>query len=261
MAGVLGGGVWAVAVGMLVGVAVLLAAGPRGRSVHALTGRRGRGSRSWAGDPGAAGTDGGPGGVVVSQVRRWLAQLRGDSPGGAPSVQVSVTQVAGLLRAGMAPGPAWQSIGPVRVDPRGVPEAADLLTLVLAGRGPVRGVVVVAARRQVEAIVAACRLAAETGAPLAAVLDVIVETLVAASRAEQDRDAALAGPRSTARVLAWLPAIGVVVGTALGADPLGLVLDGGLGALALVGGLVLVGVGHRWTARLLARARTAGEPP
>ena len=248
-------------VGMLVGLAVLLLSGPRGRSVRALTGRRGWGRRSWAGDSHLTGTGGGPAAGVVHRVRRRLAVAGGDASGGAPSVQVSVTQVAGLLRAGMAPGPAWQSIGPVRVDPRGVPDADDLLALVLAGRGPVRGVLAVAARRQVESIVAACRLAAETGAPLAAVLDVIVETLVAASRAEQGREAALAGPRSTARVLAWLPAIGVVVGTALGADPVGLVLEGGLGALAIVAGLVLVGAGHRWTAHLVARARAAGEPP
>lgn len=170
-----------------------------------------------------------------------------------------MTQVAGLLRGGASPGQAWQLLGDVRVDRIGTPDEDDLLALVTGGRG--RAGEVDRARRQVAAIVAACRLAGEVGAPLAAVLDAIVGTLVSAARAESERAAALAGPRSTARVLAWLPGIGAVLGMALGADPLGLFVAGGLGAAAPVAGLVLVGVGHRWTTRLVARARAAGEPP
>lgn len=233
-------------VGVLVAAAVLLVAGPRGRATRSLR-RGGSAERSWG-----------------SRALGSFGVARAARPGGPPSVQVIVTQVAGLLRAGVAPGRAWQSVGRVRVDPRGVPDAEDLIALVGTGRPLVGGAAAAAAaaaRRQVAAIVAACRLAAETGAPLAAVLDVIVGTLVAAARAEQERAAALAGPRSTARVLAWLPGIGAVVGMALGADPVGLLLAGGLGATAPVVGLALVGVGHRWTVRLVARARAAGDPP
>lgn len=251
-------------VGVLVGAAVLLLAGPRGRAARSL--RRGGGpgwaKSGWSGGQATGGVETAPrAGSWASSVPGRLGLARASRPGGPPSVQVIVTQVAGLLRAGVVPGRAWQSVGQVRVDPRGVPDAEDLIALVVAGRGMVRGAAAATAQRQVAAIVAACRLAAETGAPLAAVLDVIVGTLVAAARGEQERAAALAGPRSTARVLAWLPGIGAVVGMALGADPLGLLLAGGLGATAPVVGLVLVGVGHRWTTRLVARARAAGDPP
>lgn len=256
LAGMLDVGPWEVAVGALVGMSVLLVAGPRGRSVPGVAGRRwGRGAE------GSRAAGGAGGGALGRRLGWWPGLPWGAGTSDAPSVQVVVTQVAGMLRAGMAPGQAWQSVGQVRVDPRGIPDADDLVALVVAGSGPVRGTVTAAARRQVAAIVAACRLAAETGAPLAAVLDVIVGTLVTAARGEQERAAALAGPRSTARVLAWLPGIGAVVGMALGADPLGLVTAGGLGATAPVVGLVLVGVGHRWTTRLVARARAAGDPP
>ena len=264
-AGVLGVGPGEVLVGCLVGAAVLLAAGPRGRAARSLRrgGGSGRGNGRRSVGQVVVGVETEPGEWSwVSRALGWFGLSRAARPGGPPSVQVIVTQVAGLLRAGVAPGRAWQSVGQVRVDPRGVPDAEDLIALVVAGagRGPVRGSAAAAARRQVAAIVAACRLAAETGAPLAAVLDVIVGTLVAAARGEQERAAALAGPRSTARVLAWLPGIGAVVGIALGADPLGLLLAGGLGATAPIVGLVLVGVGHRWTTRLVARARAAGDP-
>lgn len=239
---------WSVVIGVLVGCAVLLAAGPRGR------GTRGTGRVAGGGRPGAG---------VLARMRRALparfASPPGSATGAAPSVQVLVTQVAGLLRGGVAPGQVWPMVGPVRVDPRGVPDADDLAALVVAG--PLRGAAAVTTHRQVAAIVAACRLAAEVGAPLAGVLDAIVGTLEAAARAEHERAAALAGPRSTARVLAWLPGIGAVLGMALGADPVGLLLAGGLGAMAPVLGVVLIAVGHRWTARLLARARDAGEPP
>lgn len=240
-----GVGWWAVAAGVLVGCAVRVLAGPRGRPVAGVVGRalRPRSDR------------------VPGWLRKVLPGRLGGTRTGAdrPSVQVVVTQVAGLLRAGVSPGAAWQMVGQVRVDRLGVPDGDDLTALVAAGA--VRAVDVAQARRQVAAIVAACRLASEVGAPLAAVLDAIVGTLVGAARSEAERAAALAGPQSTARVLAWLPAVGAALGTALGADPLGLFLAGGLGAVAPVVGLVLVGVGHRWTTRLVARARAAGDPP
>ena len=245
---VMGAGLWAAVVGVLVGCAVLLAAGPRGRAgrgVGRVTGRAGRGTVA----------------RVTQRLLGPFGSRAGAPPAGAVSIQVVVTQVAGLLRGGIAPGQAWQMVGQVRVDPRGVPDADDLTALVTAGARPARGAAAVTVRRQVAAIVAACRLAAEVGAPLAAVLDAIVGTLAAAARAEHERAAALAGPQSTARVLAWLPAIGAVLGMALGADPVGLFLAGGLGAVAPLVGVVLVGVGHRWTRRLVARARAAGDPP
>lgn len=251
---------WAVVVGVLVAAAVLVAAGPRGRG-RGVVGRRGA---VWGSERVGEGHDRASGsGDEAVRRSRWLPAWwpwGGVQRGGAPSVQVTVTQVAGLLRAGIAPGQAWQSVGRVRVDPHGVPDAEDLAALV-TGRGLARGTATRAAQRQAAAIVAACRVAAETGAPLASALDVIVGTLVAAARADQERTAALAGPQSTARVLTWLPVFGAVIGTALGADPVGLLMGGGLGAAPALAGLLLMAVGHQWTRRLVARARAAGEAP
>jgi tight adherence protein B len=161
-------------------------------------------------------------------------------------VRVAVAQVAALLRAGAPPGAAWSRALGVSVDPAGTPDEADLVTLV-GGPAPAR------------ALVAASRLAGDVGAPLGGVLEAVSATLVAEAEARAEREAALAGPQATARVLLWLPVAGVLLGWALGADPLATAADGGAGTAAVGLGLVLLALGRTWTARLVAAARAAGE--
>jgi tight adherence protein B len=163
---------------------------------------------------------------------------------------VAVAQVAALLRSGSDAASAWTTVLGVRCDAAGVPRVGGLRTW-----GP--GAVDV---RQVGGMVAAARLAAEVGAPLARVLDDVGEALAAADDARAERDAALAGPLATARVLLWMPAAGVGLGYALGANPVGTLLGGGLGTLSLALGAVLLEAGRRWTRILVGAARRAGEP-
>ncbi len=102
-------------------------------------------------------------------------------------------------------------------------------------------------------LAAAWQVAALTGAGLAAAL----EQLATAGRAddEQRRRLAvqLAGPRATARLLAALPAFGLLLGSALGAAPLRVLLGTPVGWGLAVLGAGLDGLGLWWTARL-ARA-------
>jgi len=102
--------------------------------------------------------------------------------------------------------------------------------------------------------VAAARLSDELGAPLSGVLDRIASAVAADEEAEDERRAALAGPRATARVLAWLPLLGLLLGGLLGADPVGVVLSGGLGTMAAALGAALLLLGRWWTGALLRRA-------
>lgn len=218
-------------VGMLVALAVRAALGPTGRPAAVLG----------TGDRPEPGMERGPIGTAGGARRR-----RRDGTSVSAAV-VAVTQVAALLRSGLPPGRAWEAVG-VRCDPRGVPDADD------AAR-------VLGAARVVPAVVAGVRLAADVGAPLAAVLDDVVEATVAEDAARVARETALAGPRATARVLAWLPGAGVLLGYALGADPVGVLLSGGIGTVALLAAAVLVLVGRRWTTSLVRAARAAGEEP
>jgi tight adherence protein B len=112
------------------------------------------------------------------------------------------------------------------------------------------------------ALLAAGRLAARTGAPLADVLDRVGGAMARDAEAAGQRTAALAGPRATARVLAWLPASGVLLGFALGADPAAVLLDGGAGTMLLVLGALLTAAGQVWSRRCVRAAlRAAGAEP
>ena len=102
--------------------------------------------------------------------------------------------------------------------------------------------------------VAACwEVAMGSGAAMSPALRMLARGLRAEQAHRREVAATLAAPRATARLLALLPGVGILMGTGLGVDPLGLLLGTPLGAVLLVtgGGLALVGM--IWTERL-ARA-------
>ena len=101
---------------------------------------------------------------------------------------------------------------------------------------------------------AACWVVGEgSGAGLAAAVD----RLVAAARSDEEvrREvvAALAAPRATAQVLAVLPVFGMVLGTALGAQPVAWLTGSVLGLAVLAAGVAAAVAGVLWTGRI-ARA-------
>jgi len=156
-----------------------------------------------------------------------------------------VPAVAATLRAGATPAVAWQRGWGVR-SRDGIPEWADVLPR-CAGDSAAAS-----------AVLAAAQLAAATGAPLAMVLDRVGVALAEEADIAGQRRAAFAGPRATARLLAWLPAFGVLLGMALGADPLGVLLDGRAGSGLLAGAGALSWCGWRWSRRVLRSAAAAG---
>ncbi|WP_402462731.1 type II secretion system F family protein [Isoptericola aurantiacus] len=215
------------AAGALVGAAVWCATAPPGRRAEELADRSAR-----------------P--VVRRRLPTW--RKRGNRRGGEDPVRVAVALVVGLLRSGTPPGAAWSRALRVPTAHDGVPEIETLTR-------------VVGDRSGAAAVVAAARLSRDVGAPLGGVLEAVGAALVARAEARADREASLAGPRATARVLLWLPALGVVFGAALGADPLATATDGGFGTAAVVLGLMALLAGRWWTGRLVTAARAAGEVP
>ncbi len=188
-----------------------------------------------------------PGAMLLARLRPLLRSRAVGSASEGERVRVVVAQVAALLRAGAPPGAAWTRAAGVPVDGLGVPDAEALAAVV--GAGPAR------------AVAAATRLALTVGAPLGRVLIGVSDTLAAQSEADAEREAALAGPRTTARVLLWLPAAGALLGGALGADPIATATDGGVGSATVGAGLLFLAVGRWWTARLVDAARRAGDGP
>jgi tight adherence protein B len=219
--------------GFLAGLALVLAAGPRPRPVvdRAVTGRRGT-TRSTA--RGAR-----------------FGRLRGRPAPDGHDLTAVLAEVATQLRAGTTPARAWSRSLDTSV-PDGVP-TVDQLVATEPGSDST------GLRARAAAAVVATRLAADLGAPLADLLDRVGAALAVEAELESDRRTALAGPRAWATVLSWLPVLGLLLGAALGADPLAVLLGGGLGSvLGGLGVLLLLG-GRFWTTRLLARAADAGS--
>lgn len=92
-----------------------------------------------------------------------------------------------------------------------------------------------------------------TGAGLAAAVEALATTARADSAAHRELVAGLAGPRATAALLAGLPTAGVLLGTALGADPVAFLLATATGRACLLGGVLLVAAGTVWTERIAER--------
>ncbi|MFI8926889.1 type II secretion system F family protein [Streptomyces sp. NPDC053474] len=183
--------------------------------------------------------------------------------------------LAGEVRAGRQPGEALRTAteGPTagRADPRATGptlsggslrqglggEWAGVLAAARFG-GDVPGALREAAREPgAEGLLglAACwRVAVDRGAGLATGL----ERLEGALRAERDQRsdlrAQLAGARSTAVLLAGLPALGLLMGSALGARPLRVLLHTGAGFGCLLVGGLLEGAGAWWALRIMRKA-------
>jgi tight adherence protein B len=98
---------------------------------------------------------------------------------------------------------------------------------------------------------AARRLADETGAPLADLLDRIEGDARAADRARAAAVAQAAGARVTALLLAALPVAGIGLGYGMGFDPLAVLLHTSLGAVCAVTAIALQVAGLAWSQRLI----------
>ena len=98
------------------------------------------------------------------------------------------------------------------------------------------------------------RLATGRGIPVAQLLRAARDELDHAERHRAATTAALAGPRTTAMVLAALPLAGMLMGAAMGANPVGLLTSGGIGGVLLVVGTALVCAGTVVSRVIIERA-------
>ncbi|AVH61261.1 MULTISPECIES: type II secretion system F family protein [Streptomyces] len=166
--------------------------------------------------------------------------------------------LAGEVRAGRQPGEALLRAAR---DSGGLGEAQAFVLAAARFGGDVPGSLTDAARQPgADGLVglAACwRVAVDRGAGLAAGLDRLEGALRAERDQRADLRAQLAGSRSTAVMLAGLPVLGLLLGTALGADPLHVLLHTGPGLGCLLAGGVLEGVGLWWALRIVRGAETA----
>ncbi|GII81223.1 hypothetical protein Sru01_62050 [Sphaerisporangium rufum] len=105
---------------------------------------------------------------------------------------------------------------------------------------------------------AACwHVGVSVGGGLAAMVEQVGLSLREQEEHRAEVRAQLAGPRSTARLLAVLPLLGLALGAALGLRPLSFLFGGPAGLGCLLAGVALDLAGLWWIGRLVARAGPA----
>jgi tight adherence protein B len=100
----------------------------------------------------------------------------------------------------------------------------------------------------------AWRLGEQSGAPLAGVLARVAADVAAAADQRRASAVALAGPRSSAVMLAGLPILGLGLGSAMGAAPVPFLITTGAGRVLCCVGVLLDVAGIAWMRRILRRA-------
>jgi tight adherence protein B len=103
-------------------------------------------------------------------------------------------------------------------------------------------------------VASAWQLAESTGAPVVTVLARVGGAIRQQADHVRDVRAELAGPRASARLLAMLPVLGLLMGTGIGAHPVHVLLETTYGQVALCAGVALELAGLFWTDRIARRA-------
>jgi tight adherence protein B len=165
--------------------------------------------------------------------------------------------LAAELRAGRSPGIALAAAAEV-AGPDGTGAALRRAASAASFGGDVPAALSADAAPLLRGLGACWAVCAATGSGLAAAVERLGEAERAAADQRRAVDVELAGPRASARMLALLPLVGLLMASGLGAAPLAFLLGTGLGRGCLLLGIGLEVLGLRWTARLSARAQRYG---
>ncbi len=196
--------------------------------------------------------------VVVLIGAGTAADLTGRSRGRRRAAETAAEVVrageglAGLLRTGAIPATALATLA---ADHPVLQEAAAAqavggdaaTTLRRCAEGP--------GRAGLADLAAAWEVSARTGASLGAAVEAISDELARRQEIESTVAVELAASRAAGRLMAALPVVGVLLGYALGGDPVGFLLTSPAGWVCLVAATALASAGLVWTDRLAERAR------
>ncbi|WP_349866824.1 type II secretion system F family protein [Leifsonia sp. WHRI 6310E] len=179
----------------------------------------------------------------------------------ADRIASTAEALAVLLDAGIAPPSAWRHVG--RASPH--PLIRRVAALVEAG-APVEDALAREAGGSgrddgVSALAAAWIVAVAAGSPLSPALRGAAAALRDRAEVAREVEVALSGPRSTARLVGWLPLVGIGFSLLLGVDVLGVLTGTPVGVGLLGVGAMLAVAGRLWTAALVRRATPRGGIP
>jgi tight adherence protein B len=197
-----------------------------------------------------------------ARARLRPAQVEGP-PVPADAVATLADRLAGVARAGLPPSRVWAVLAG-RPGPH-APLAREVLPWLAVGVPAGRALRAVATRpgsgppADLACLAVALDACERAGAPLAPALEGLAAALRSQEEARRERETALAAPRATAAVMTALPAVGLLLGAALGADPLAVLAGTTAGRASLVLGVAFWATGRWWIRRLVALAEPAAE--
>lgn len=194
-------------------------------------------------------------GTAVIRRRRSVARRLRQRESAA--LQAALDVLVGELRTGVHPvtafataagevcGPVRQGMGAVAARARlGADVAAGLDDVAQSSELPMHW----------ERLAACWRLAHAHGLSIATLMRTAQRDIAERERFSARVDAAMAGPRATAAVLAGLPVAGMALGQLIGARPLAFLFGAGVGGWLLVAGVLLACTGLMWSDRITERA-------
>lgn len=178
--------------------------------------------------------------AVVDLCRAMAAELRAGRASAeafAAAVQAGPARLGALLQSAVAVGRRGDS-----------GDLADAVARVAVSPGC----------DGLRAVVACWRVAAASGAALAPAIDRVADALQDEIDLAREVASIMAGPRATVHVLAGLPLIGLLLGTAIGARPVDFLFGSVPGVGCVLGAVVLDALGVAWARRIARRAARLG---
>ncbi len=186
-------------------------------------------------------------GTLVFRLRRLRRERSSRREGEALAAALEV--LVGELTVGAHPTSAFavagaEAIGPVGRTLRAVATSAQLGADVAAGIRALTASSAVPAYWDRLAVF--WKLASGQGLAMSGLIRAAHRDIVDRKRFADRMRAGLSGARATATILASMPALGVLLGQLVGADPVGFLFGGGSGGVLLVVGAALICVGIAW---------------
>ncbi|MCU1529607.1 MAG: hypothetical protein JWP75_3370 [Frondihabitans sp.] len=217
--------------------------------------------------------------MMLRRALRGRIRIRDTPDSNPPATALVLDRLAVLLEAGVPPAAAWSHLAAVSQHP-GFAEVAATLAAGQPGAPAIVDAFAAGSRERTRGrpasrsssggsssvdewrqVAAAWSVAEETGAPLALSLRSAAESSRSVGQARRDGEVALSGPVATSRVVLALPALGLLLGLALGLDTPGVLLSRPVGWGCLGSATVLVLVARGWNRRLVASAAPSSVVP
>jgi tight adherence protein B len=150
------------------------------------------------------------------------------------SADSAVSELAGLLKSGMPADLAHAEL------------AAELEALTARQRA------------QLDLV---WQLAMAGGGSVSGAIGSLGETFAARARHVREVELAFAGPKATAKLVAWLPVAGLALGQIFGLNPLGAVATKPIALIALLIGVLLLVLGRIWAKSIIRKSEPNPDDP